>query len=292
MHEVPFEKGIRTIRMKTWRDFDDHIKSQHLHNDTYVYRGQADAKWVVESTLDRWERRFPTKPNREGRIPSEFRCPPATRKKHLNAFKVAARGKTRALSALSDREWWCLAQHYGLKTPLVDWTYSPYVALFFAFEECGYVDAISRTYVIPEFRSVYCALAHVIGDNETSDNPAPKVFSPHRELSPRLNSQTSVLMEMPEMPNRRRRPKGLDLESSVRSRFSSYSSQEDDRLYPVLTKIEIPNNDTDRLDCLKHLNKMNIHRASLFADLDAAASYINNLWELNFDTPMGWMPDA
>ena len=37
---------------------------------------------------------------------------------------------------------------------------------------------------------------------------------------------------------------------------------------------------------------MNINRMSLFADLDGAARYINSLWELDFDTALGALPDG
>ncbi len=85
-------------------------------------------------------------------------------------------------------------------------------------------------------------------------------------------------------------PERMDLESNVRARFAQETSATDRHARSVLMKITIPN--TGRTDCLKFLNKMNINRMSLFADLDGAAKYINGLWEIDFDTGLGWLPDG
>jgi hypothetical protein len=204
------------------------------------------------------------------------------RRVHLEAFKEAVRGKRGANPGdLSENEWWALAQHHGLATPLVDWTYSPFVALFFAFEEDGYIDRQDRQFREPEKRAVCIVPFHLISLNGTPEHPVPGLFSPRREITYRLSSQSGVLMKMPEH---------MDLESSVRARFATETSASDPHARPILTKITIPN--AGRAECLKLLNKMNINRMSLFADLDGAARYINSLWELDFETALGALPDG
>jgi hypothetical protein len=276
----PIENGICENPLKSWKDFLPFI-AKSPPDASHIYRGQADAQWKIESTLDRLETRFPTTPNTVSSRPEYFQHSPATRDVHLEAFKEAVRGKRGANPRdLSPIEWWALAQHHGLATPLLDWTYSPFVALFFAFEEAGYIDWQDRRFREPEKRAVYVVPFHLISQNGTTEHPAPELFSPRREITYRLSSQSGVLMKMPQ---------GTDLESSVRARFPEETSG-NTPARPILVKITMPN--TDRTGCLKLLNKMNINQMSLFADLDGAARYINSLWELDFETPLGALPDG
>jgi hypothetical protein len=58
------------------------------------------------------------------------------RDRYLKVFKYAASGLRGASPAfLEDDQWWALGRHFGLITPLLDWTNSPYIAAFFALSE-------------------------------------------------------------------------------------------------------------------------------------------------------------
>jgi len=273
------ENGVFVTHLDSWNKFLPLVEK--FRDNALVYRGQSDARWKVESTLDRLEARFPTTPNTSGSVPEDFQCSPVTRRVHLEAFKESVRGKRTNPGDLSENEWWALAQHHGLATPLLDWTYSPFVALFFAFEEAGYIDWQQRQFCEPEERAVFVVPFHLISQNGSSDCRPPELFSPRREITHRLSSQSGVLMKMPEY---------TDLEASVRARFPEETSASNLHARPILRKIIIPN--TGRTECLKLLNKMNINRMSLFADLDGAARYINSLWELDFQTALGAIPDG
>src|SRR5687767_10359151 len=92
---------------------DDYFK----HFNNYVFRGQADAVWKLESTLTRaFKKHYPNAG--------------ATRdleEKHLHQFRENIRGRSSLdLAKTSKDELWALGQHFGLYTPLLDWTRSPY----------------------------------------------------------------------------------------------------------------------------------------------------------------------
>jgi len=91
-------------------------------------------------------------------------------------------------------------------------------------------------------------------------------------------------------------PEGVDLETYVRTQFATdtYSGPGDrgrGNLHPrvVLHKYFIPSAPEERSECLRFLDHMNINRASLFPDLDGAARYVNDLWEVNFDKAIGYI---
>jgi hypothetical protein len=94
-----------------------------------VWRGQRDPEWSLSTTLDRLFGRL-------GLLTAALRVLESRSADHLDAFKYATRGRRGTNPpSLIENDWWALGQHFGLATPLLDWTRSPFAALYFAFEE-------------------------------------------------------------------------------------------------------------------------------------------------------------
>jgi len=83
-----------------------------------VFRGHASAKWMLKPTLLR---------NDDG-LKVDVHA-------QLERFRKYIIGKIDNIKEYSDSEVWAVGQHYGLKTPMLDWTVSVGVALFFALSE-------------------------------------------------------------------------------------------------------------------------------------------------------------
>jgi FRG domain-containing protein len=288
INDEEIKGGIFSKTLESWESFVDFVKDPKQSWGTLIYRGQANSIWPVVSTLDRLEKRFPTTPNIEKDIEDYYKCPRVGRERLLDRFKEMARG--RLLSPIPEDkqdEWWALAQHYGMATPMLDWTYSPFVALYFAFNEEKCRNQI------PKNRAIFALTHHLIPSEQEvvseEEQKHPKPFAPTWPGNHRLTNQAGLFLKM---------PIGINLESYISKQFKADTYElpqngRDGNLHPqlALVKFIIPNGKKERFKCLRFLDHMNINRASLFPDLDGAAKYVNDLWEINWDKAIGFIND-
>ena len=117
-----------TEEIKDWDDFEAVI-SKKLYR-SWLFRGHSELDWKLESSLYRLfddtqailprNRKF-AKDKHEEELIRVF-------KSHSHLYLDNLPEKTDTL------EWLALMQHYGTPTRLLDMTFSPYVAAFFALE--------------------------------------------------------------------------------------------------------------------------------------------------------------
>lgn len=141
--------SVVTIRkLNSWEEFIEIVREGFIRQldsggvaipDLVLYRGHARTEWKLSAPLDR---------RLVYAAPSGDKIEYESLRKHnglewydktclqvLNQFKQAYRGISGANPNMTDDEYWTVGRHFGLLTPLLDWTLSPYVAAYFAFGE-------------------------------------------------------------------------------------------------------------------------------------------------------------
>jgi len=86
---------------------------------SWIFRGQSREDYVLKPKLGRIELTLKTRQELEKRLFEDFKN---------EAEQYLPR------IPRSDWEWLAVAQHYGLPTRLLDWSYNPFKALYFAVE--------------------------------------------------------------------------------------------------------------------------------------------------------------
>lgn len=250
--EGPIEDGVCCIELASWRHFHDYLIDEMLDYSYYVWRGQRESTWSLKSSLDRLlDKHHPS--NRMQRTRS-----------HLAAFKKSTRGRRGMNPPLieDENEWWALGQHNALATPLLDWSESPFVALYFAFEKVEPSSTGKRAVwamMNPVEENKKAAI-----DNEWQTDPKQVSFvRPNQNENPRLLSQAGLFT---------RGPAGRTVDEWVRRYAAGNSSG------MSLIKLEVP--EEGRKECLRTLNRMNINHATLFPDLYGAGAHCNKTLEL------------
>ncbi|HEX3555226.1 MAG TPA: FRG domain-containing protein [Thermoanaerobaculia bacterium] len=261
------------ISCVSWDDFKSRIHreySEEIVGISPLFRGHAKVEWKLASP---WDRRLEhwastsrsAKKDREGKN--------NILSKVLADFKDLAIGLPgiRAKDLDNDDDWWALGRHYGLLTPLLDWTKSPYVAAFFAFT--GFVERVSpgaTTSGEIDPRKLLCInnddrvaiWSFMLSQSTEYDEEDPK------------DLQIEILSSRIDFGHRQRAQRGVFTRLTSNDHFDLESYLTSRRLMPPpLRKYTIPGAEAGK--AIMELRMMNITFATLYPDLDGAALQAN-----------------
>tara|TARA_R110000744_G_C19342764_1_gene559611 strand:- start:254 stop:1204 length:951 start_codon:yes stop_codon:yes gene_type:complete len=271
------EKVIAVSNVNNWHEFVALIETDFLDWNEYIFRGQKDSSWPLRPKFDREYRGAKkllaeTNPLK-GLNPQEIGLVEQSNPKLtldarsvlldrlLDRFKKACTGRRgHSPKSLSDIEWWALGQHFGLATPLLDWTQSPYVAAYFALAEPDLNSNANRAvwaYSHDGMKDIFINSVEFDEENLDLSDAIEVVFGLIDENS-RIISQSGLFTKT---------PNGEDIEEFIANKINLTG------MSPILYKIEIPNSQREAF--MRHLESMNIHAGSLFPDIVGAAEFAN-----------------
>jgi hypothetical protein len=248
---------------------------------TWIYRGQTNANWPLETTFDRARKAFSTKKRtNEDCVNEEILL--------VRRFKRQAHLYMTCPPALDAHlEWRALLRHHYGPTRLMDWTYSAFIAAFFALCDThgsgndSVLWAIRKNWLW-ECEERYLKAIGLNPELADFDNPATfrKVFLKYHPRTDGL-----VIAANPYCQNERLQlqqglfliPLRMDIsfEENLKKMASRSAQQKD----PPIKKFVLKANAEMIENSLRYFRKMNITIASLFPGLDGYARSLNH-WPL------------
>ena len=233
---------ITPLEITTWSDFKQHVST--LPTRKYIFRGQERSlEWRLRTHFHRTGRADLKRLIYQD-IPELHRATIHVTSHKFDLFDADERGA-----------FYALVQHHGYPTPLLDWSYSPYVAAYFALSGLKKVDLDQnkscRIFLFDrgQWDRDFNQLVDVAGVQ-----PHFSVFSP-MPLGNHRMSQQQALTTLTNVD---------DIESYIRNR-----EQEKGKTY--LEAIDLPNR--ERAEIMKDLEMMGITAASMFPGIDGACQY-------------------
>ena len=196
------------------------------------YRGHSREDYRLQSTLERYLEKF----GKQIDIKKDYE---RLQEKYLEHCKrillnQSIDGYILLPSNLKDDDIWAFAQHYQLKTPLLDWTKSFFVALYFAFE----------SQEENQYRVIYEL-------NEFFNVGKKLIIEPEIKIGNRINAQKGVFTKL----------SSIELEDIATMNTNFGDGYVFHRLSKTLISSKL------RKDVLAYLASINIDASTIYPDL-------------------------
>jgi len=257
---------VEEIRVSSWSELQEQLFADAWHPDLrrfrsdYAYRGRNDVAEDLRTSLLR--------------LGGE----PASVELHLlrNFRKYAQREDVPFDSVWN---WLALAQHHGLPTRLLDWTYSPYVAVHFATSRLEFFDRDGVVWMVDYVRAQEEApdrLREVLGEQgmnvftaELLDDAAGGL----RELAGLADADYVLFLEPPSLNERIVNQYGLfSLMSQPEARLDEWLEPRSELARRLVIPAELKWEVRDKLD------QANITERVLFPGLDGLSRWLTRYY--------------
>lgn len=210
------------MEIRSFSDFHEAF-SKYRPDNRWMFRGQSDSNWLVK--------------------PKSGRSPYCERDDldYLASWKRKA-SEYIQLKPENDWEWMAIAQHHGLPTRLLDWSYNPLVAAFFACLSEPEKDA-----------TIFCLLPYwIISPEKESPDNLTKIakYKPNMVAS-RIGRQSGLFTTHPDPQ--------IDLKDGLSKK---------DKLEKHTIKASY------KSQLLFELNHYGINRLTLMGDLDGLSAHM------------------
>jgi hypothetical protein len=260
---------VRIHKVKSWQEFIgiinqlDYDATLDATTEPYavrvgfssgcIFRGQSNSHWKLSSKIER-QMMMGENGNAKQRYDSDWFngvCKEILEKFKDNISTIPSYSKLD-----NENEIWALGRHHGLFTPLLDWSYNPYIAAFFAFYDV--YKELEFKYV--GGRNTYDGEHAVVWKlnvwEDTFKTDEFDTIKVHSKIGTRVNAQEGLFTYL-------KTNLYFDVESYLKSRGLAH----------FLEKIELPYSIAS--EALVNLDRMGINIFKLFPDFAGAAEQAN-----------------
>jgi FRG domain-containing protein len=265
--DQPFPAFVLTERAESWDGVLAWLNELH---GSWCFRGQRETSWLLHTSLDRAVKREYSSENSRGYYHLDRDI---EGRELLFRFQREAHRYLSVLPPDGDlSSWFALMQHHRVPTRFLDWTESPFVAIYFALEEepqesekRSAIWAIDQGWLEKKYREFLQSENATVESGPVGRAEYLNSLLGHEEkpIIVRIDAQRSN--------ERMAAQQGFFLckllhQATFNQILMRMLIKPVVTDWPVVRKLEVGIN--HRIDFVKRLRMINIHRASLFPGLD------------------------